>query len=896
MAAYAAVTSLMGIMQQLPQSRLDLLQGHKLLLELLHKKVGSLLEFLDNSDDEPMKDLQKKVKDLANKVEEQVESHIQRKAQKTLLKMLQRVFHLPSKSHERLYKILLQAICDVDSIKEKLIKQMKNNKLQAVNHSIGGSSSPRLHVSTLVNDMVGYNIEQERMRSQLTGHSSQLEVISIVGMGGIGKSTFANKMFSDPSILSFFDVRGWITVSMNYSLRKMLLTLLQDTVGAAKELDEKTDGELADHLQKSLKGRRYLIVVDDMWSREAWDDVRLCFPENNNRSRILLTTRDMKVAQYASSPKDLFPMRFLEPKESWHLFCQKVFGKKDCPTEYENVAKEVVSNCKGLPLMISVVAGTLSSKKTMDEWIKVAQSVISSVDLDDYQHCSRVLGLSYTHLPSYLKSCFLYFGVFPKASEISVKKLTRLWIAEGLLELKGSEGLEQVAANILHVLIDKSLVVVSKQSLDDKIKTCRIHDLLHDLCLREAESENLLYVACRGSTRVSSQGRWVSVNPERGYDSYALLENLTHSKIRSIHFHPTELVRRQLSIKLFHFKLLRVLDLVAIRLVSFPIGVVHLVSLRYLAVVVNFETSEHQSISNLWNLQTFIFSISLPQIDLVHLPNGIWEMSQLKHLHSTRMSLYSPPKVSANEVKYRILENLQSVSGLSPCCCTKEIFEGIKNVRKLGISGTEDEFDYEPICLDNLIYLPELEELKIASYILTRYDVLLRLPFAGSFPPNLKKLTLRKTFLLWEDMTIISKLPKLEVLQLKADAFVISYPTDTVWEVTEMGFLELKFLLLEWLDLDYWRAADDYFPCLEHIVIRNCRTLKEIPEGFVDSLTLQQIQLHRCTSSLVTFAKQIQENYESLGNNMLKVYSFDTIRVSVKGCIRKRMNYTGSNL
>nr|XP_016465988.1 PREDICTED: putative late blight resistance protein homolog R1A-3 [Nicotiana tabacum]XP_016465989.1 PREDICTED: putative late blight resistance protein homolog R1A-3 [Nicotiana tabacum]XP_016465990.1 PREDICTED: putative late blight resistance protein homolog R1A-3 [Nicotiana tabacum] len=137
--------------------------------------------------------------------------------------------------------ILQRAIEEVDSVKEELNKlKDNNNNMRAGNFSLGGSSSPRLHVSTLENNMVGHNIEQELMRGQLTGHSSQLEVISIAGMGGIGKSTFAKRMFNDPSIVSFFDVRGWVTVSKDYNLRKMLLSLLQDA-GINAELDKKSD-------------------------------------------------------------------------------------------------------------------------------------------------------------------------------------------------------------------------------------------------------------------------------------------------------------------------------------------------------------------------------------------------------------------------------------------------------------------------------------------------------------------------------------------------------------------------------------------------------------------------------------------------------------------------------
>ncbi|WMV40480.1 hypothetical protein MTR67_033865 [Solanum verrucosum] len=632
MAVYAAVTSLMGTVHLISQSSLDFQESNKECSKSLHEKVGSLLEFLDNSDNELMKDLQKKVKDLANEIEDEVESQV--------LQIMEKDEHIQTEANERLRKILEQAIEDIDSVNEELRKQRnKNNNSLSGNCSLGGSTSPRSRVSTLENDMVGHSDEQARVRGELIGHSSLLEVISITGMGGIGKSTFAKTMFSDPSVMGFFDVRGWITVSKDYSLRKMLLSLLQDAIGVNEVLDKKPDDELADCLQKCLKGRRYLIVVDDIWSTKAWEDIRQWFPENNNRSRILLTTRIMEVARDASYPKNLFPMRFLDPEESWNLFCQKAISKNDCPTEFESVGKVVVENCKGLPLMISVVAGSLSSKRTLDEWNEVAQSVSSLVNLDDYQRCSGVLALSYNHLPSHLKACFLYFGVFKKASEFSIENLIRLWIAEGLFKLWGIGDLEKEACSLLHDLIDRSLIVVCKHSLDGKIKTCRIHDLLHDLCLRE-----------------------------------------------------------------------------------------------------------------------------------------------------------------------------------SPVPCV------------------------------------------------------------GSFPPNLKKLTLQGTHLLWSKLTIISKLPKLEVLQLKALKLFGDELGETVWKVSEMGFPKLKFLLLEKKGLKNWKATDDSFPCLERVIIKNCRFLQEIPKEFADSMTLKRIELWGCTPSLVNFAKEIQEEQESLGNNILQVYAYDTIR------------------
>uniref|UniRef100_M1BKW8 Disease resistance protein n=2 Tax=Solanum tuberosum TaxID=4113 RepID=M1BKW8_SOLTU len=917
MAVYAAVTSLMGTMHLLSQSSLDLQEGNKKHLKSLYDKFGSLLEILDNSDNE----LQKKVKDLANEVEDEVKPQVVRimekkEANERLRKILEQAIkdianevedevesqalrimekeeHIRTEANKRLLIILKQAIEDIDSVKEELSKPRKNNKLQAGNGSVGGTCSPRSLVSTLENDMVGHSDEQdmvghsdeqdmvghsdeqERVRGELTGDSSQLEVISITGMGGIGKSTFAKKMFSDPSIVGFFNVCGWITVSKDYSLKKMLLSLLQDAIGVNEQLDEKPDDELADCLQKSLKKRRYLIVVDDIWSIEAWEDIRQWFPEHNNRSRILLTTRITEVARDASSPKKPFQMRFLDPDESWNLFCQKAFGKNDCPAEFENVGKVIAGNCNGLPLMISVVAGSLSSEKMLRKWHEVAQSVSSLVNLDEYQRCSGVLALSYNHLPSHLKACFLYFGVFKKASEISVENLIRLWMAEGLFKLRGIGELEKEASSLLHDLIDKSLIVACKHSLDGKIKTCRIHDLLHDLCLSESESENLLYVS-NPPTNVRQHRRWVSFH-QKPMQDYFPLPFPTYGKTRSLHFLEVKPSYFRYELGLDRFKLLRVLDLLGLGLIHFPKGLSNLVSLRYLRAGF---ISGYLPIYKLQNLQFLSFRdvYKYTPVDLC-LPDGTWKMSQLRHLDSAFFYLCPPPKVSGN--KYRVLEHLQSVHGLRPECCTKEMFEGIKKVKKLGICGRASHFKDAPKkFLNNLIYLPELEALRISLYDRSSSDFLLRqpVPCVGSFPPNLKKLTLQGTRLLWSQLTVISKLPNLEVLKLKALKLFGNELGETAWEVSKIEFPKLKFLLIEKKGLEYWTAEDDSFPCLERVIIKNCPSLQKIPQGFADSMTLQLIELRGCSTSLVNFAREIQEEQQQrLGNNILQVYAYDII-------------------
>ncbi|KAK6781895.1 hypothetical protein RDI58_019691 [Solanum bulbocastanum] len=157
MSAYAAITSLMGTMHLLSQSRR-----------------------------------------VTNEVEDEVESQV--------LLIMEKNEHFRTGAKVRLLMILLQTIPHIDYVKEDLSKQRKNNKLQAGNGSIGGSCSLRSDVSTIENNVVGYNIEQELMLHQLTGHSSQMKVISIVWMGGMGKSTSAKRMFSDSSIVNFFEI------------------------------------------------------------------------------------------------------------------------------------------------------------------------------------------------------------------------------------------------------------------------------------------------------------------------------------------------------------------------------------------------------------------------------------------------------------------------------------------------------------------------------------------------------------------------------------------------------------------------------------------------------------------------------------------------------------------
>ncbi|KAL0380207.1 UNVERIFIED_CONTAM: putative late blight resistance proteinR1B-14, partial [Sesamum angustifolium] len=208
-----------------------------------------------------------------------------------------------------------------------------------------------------------------------------------------------------------------------YRLREVLLASLTDR--KTVDLSNKTDEELAEHLYKSLKGRTYLIVMDDMWSATTWDDVRRLFPDDNNGSRVLITTRLSDVAVYASS-SPLHQMRFLDEEWSWNLLRDKD------------------------PISLGEDSRNMSS------------AVITNEDL------SKILTLSYDHLPCHLQPCFLYMGVFPEDYNIPVSKLTKLWIAEGFFKIVGPKILEELAEEYLEDLVKRNLVLIIKRRSNGK--------------------------------------------------------------------------------------------------------------------------------------------------------------------------------------------------------------------------------------------------------------------------------------------------------------------------------------------------------------------------------------------------------------------------------------------
>ncbi|KAL8467100.1 hypothetical protein ACS0TY_035977 [Phlomoides rotata] len=822
-----------------------------------------LQEFLEDFPQKASSSLERRIRELAQGAEDILELSLSEHFRQSLCASVgsskEKHQHLCCNSYDQLNEVTKE----IELIVEKVM-EIKNSII-AKDEQVGGSthvatSPSRRRAPVQRETMVGLDNNLMEVKLRLCSDSSKLEILPIVGMGGIGKTTLARNVYDDSLIMERFDVRAWVTVSQEYDLQEIVSGLLVSMGGAKDQLMKGLN------VYQELKGRRYLIVVDDIWSLEAWDEIKWMFPDDGNRSRIMLTTRLSDLATYVGS---FHEMRLMDDDESWNLLRQRVFRQDPCPTELEYVGKAIARSCGGLPLAVVVIAGLLVVDQTKDAWENIAKDVKSAISANDEQF-DKILSLSYTHLPHHLRPCFLYMGGFPEDHQMRVSRLTKLWVAEAFLKPNRSKSLEETAEEYVEDLVNRSLFLVSKRKSDGRIKFVGIHDLMREMCVRKTKEENFfLHVRGRRQLPCTRLPRRVcAINADKRF-----LENVHGSTTRTI-ICLNRLKNRhgEKRCSLEHFKLLRILDVANANGFFARTDLNHsqvfeLFHLRYLAFHRSFNIPA--SILNLQNLQTLIIGPGY----LYTFPVEIWRMPQLRHL------LFSDGGVLPfDEAEEFALENLQTISRVISFVCSPKNVKMIPNLKKLRLSyytyGKKGDLEYErrqckeDYELENLKYLQQLEILKIVvtgSY----YD---RPKINPAFPRTLKKLTLCDLGLSWKDMKVVASLPRLQILKLQKHACV----GDT-WETTEGGFPELRFLLIDGLNLVHWITENSHFPRLKCLVLDNCWNLLEIPEGIGEISTLELIEVDGCSESLVRSAKQIQDEQQSCGNDAFQVRIFNVV-------------------
>ncbi|XP_051115664.1 putative late blight resistance protein homolog R1A-10 isoform X2 [Andrographis paniculata] len=856
-AAYASLVSLTHVLEnihyraQLHHVHVDIKR-----IEASQEIVNFFLEFVEvHSPKEGRKidDLWRQISKVAFEAEEIIDLHVVNQLQVRFTGV--KVDSGCSKFNQDIDGVIRK----LDLIKNELLvvdvgfgKQSKVSEDGGNSMTVSGGTSLKTK-SGGKTTIVGLDEQVVAIMDMLTRGQPELQIIPIVGMGGIGKTTLAKAVFDNQYIVEHFDRRIWCTISQVYDVQDILLSLLKDLKVGAPD-----DDKIGETSHKELFCHRYLIVMDDVWSMQAWDDLRRFFPDNCNRSRILITTRLSQMAGSLGCPNP-YSMTFLNANESWNLFCRTVFGKEYCPyPELEESGRNIVKRCKGLPLEIIVIGGLLSkSDMSREYWEYVAENVSSFGNSGYDEHCLKILSLSYKNLPIHLKPCFLFLGSYPEDRKIGVTDLTQRWIANGLIRTVGEKSLEDIAMEFIKDLIARNLFFIHELTSSGEIDVCGIHDLLRDFCHKEFDKERLMLcprVQVVKYTRGSSCflcGEALRYRNERDVAKVVLLYPSLSSPVRSpsvcgacrrIYSQVTK--ERFVGIICEDYENLALLHHTQVRLIS----------LYSYARVRHVLPGSHF----LWDLQTLKIDV-YDGSRATYLPSEIWEMPQLRHIYVGDGILPDPVATHVDGEGAIILKQLQTLSVIHYFKCTDNVLDRIPDLKTLQITY-DSEFD-ESIALPghslcNLVQLQKLQSLKI-THALENI----------AFPTSLKDLSLKgcRCRIPWSELSIIGSLPNLEKLEL------IDSTEGFEWNPVDGEFLRLKELTIASTNLVQWVADQIHFPTLEKLHLYYLYSLEEIPLGIGDIPTLRAISLVKCSESTIDSAWQIWKEQESVENDTLEI-------------------------
>uniref|UniRef100_A0A0E0J3V8 Uncharacterized protein n=1 Tax=Oryza nivara TaxID=4536 RepID=A0A0E0J3V8_ORYNI len=329
-----------------------------------------------------------------------------------------------------------------------------------------------------VSELIGVEQPRDELIDKLLdgeeGSRQRLRTISIVGFGGLGKTTLAKAVYDKIKVQ--FDCTAIVSVmkKINEAVR-----------------DER---QLVDELRQFLEDKRYLIIIDDIWDEKVWEFIKIAFPINHLGSRLITTTRKVSVCEACCSSTDdiVYRMKHLSDVDSQRLFCKRIFSHKDgCPHELQQVSRDILKKCGGVPLAIINIASLLSSKqiKTNDQWHALLNSIGRGlVEGESVEEMQSILSLSYDDLPSHMKTCLLYLSIFPEDYEIQKDRLIWRWIAEGFVKCF------EFGESCFNELINRSMIQPINIDVEGNAEACRVHDMVLDLILHLSSRENFVTI------------------------------------------------------------------------------------------------------------------------------------------------------------------------------------------------------------------------------------------------------------------------------------------------------------------------------------------------------------------------------------------------------------------
>ncbi|MFQ6635826.1 hypothetical protein Gotur_010201 [Gossypium turneri] len=401
----------------------------------------------------------------------------------------------------------------------------------------------QMHSFVCEDEIIGRDYDKVALLELVLGFQSEenLYIIPIVGFGGLGKTTLARLVYNDEMVKHYFDLMMWVCVSDVFDVKAIVKTIIECVT--YKPLDQNLG---MDQLQKQLRdkidGKKYLLVLDDVWNEDVqqWLSLENLLMGGARGSKIILTTRSMKVAKITSNCLP-YVLKGLSDDDAWSLFKKIAFkeGYADSTNSvFVEMGKQILENCAGVPLAIKTIGGMLSFKGTLIEWQSFLDRQLSRISLRENEILDS-LGLSYSHLPSHLKLCFAYCGLYPRGHAIDVQTLVQFWIAQGFVKQSNpSQSLDEIGFGYFKDLVERSFFQeVGERYLGEGL-TCKMHDLIHDLAIFVAKKNDIVVDSNFSARGVGGTCLHVSVNP-------SLIPLIKGKRLRTLLHFPNKREKRQ---------------------------------------------------------------------------------------------------------------------------------------------------------------------------------------------------------------------------------------------------------------------------------------------------------------------------------------------------------------
>ncbi|KAM3693924.1 hypothetical protein ACJW31_07G021600 [Castanea mollissima] len=705
-----------------------------------------------------------------------------------------------------------------------------------------------------VNESVIYGRDEEKEKvievllTNVSDDQDNLAIYAVWGMGGLGKTTLAQLVYNDVRVEKHFELRIWVCVSDDFQIIRLVRAIIESIDGSECKLSELDP--LQQHLQEKLRGRRFLLVLDDVWNEnhEEWDCLKHMLTCGAKGSMLIVTTRNETIARMMATLHPIHRMGCLSEDDSWSLFKGRAFGmgRVEEKSELESIGKEIVKKCGGVPLAIKALGSLMSLKNRKSDWESVEKSQIWDLPIGN-NSILLALKLSYHHLPPHLRQCFAFCCVFPKGHDLEMNKLIQLWMANGFIPFKEPSDLYDFGVDIFNELVWRSFFQDVKEEYPGYI-TCKMHDLMHDLA-QSIMSHECLVVESSKDVKVAGRIIHMSFN-WNSPRAISLNEDLC--KVRSLRTYLGTSYRNASLPFFLKQKYLRVLEF-GFWVEEVPRSINNLKHLRYLDMSRSYIQVLPRSTTCLLNLQT----LKLDHCEyLCELPKGMKHMKSLMHLGITgcdsltrmpegigqltclqSLSLFIVGKgkgYQVSELKGLNLRNRLTIKELDNVRNSVEAKNanliGKQNLHSLSLVWQSDNKSHVPDhvedVLDGLQPHSNLKVLSIDGYHGSKIPAWIQ----DSVLCDLVEISL----ICWErceHLPTLGKLPFLKVLNITG-WHAVKYIGNEFHGDGAISFPSLKeFRLKKMRDLEEWRTmtGGESFPCLSTLDITHCPKLVEIP-------------------------------------------------------------------